>query len=228
MDYKLINSYTNANQAVGITVVIDVLRAFTTACYIAKGNSKAIIVVEKLSVAYQYKQNNPEYILVGERKGLKQKGFTYGNSPAELKEVDFTNKSVILTTSSGTRGINRAVNAQEILTGSFVNASATAAYIKKKKPKTVSFICTDDTYFDNEDFLCAAYIKSLIDGEPLDFDLMRDYLYRHPCAEGFIKKPMTKYAKEDFALALTIDKFDFALRVEKDNNEQTLLRKVTL
>lgn len=226
MNFKLVNSYENAGEAEGLVVVIDVLRAFTTSCFISNNNAKQLIAVDDLETALILKKKNPEYILVGERKGIKPEGFDHGNSPHEIKDIDFTGKTVVLTTTTGTKGVNRSVNADEVITGSFVNAKAVATYILKNKPRTVSFVCTDDSYFDNEDFLCASYIKSLVEKKPLNFTKIKSYLKKHPCSYGYITKPLTKYAKEDFKLSLTVDTFDFVLRAKNPKSENIILEKV--
>ena len=52
--------------------------------------------------------------------------------------MDFTGKTVVQTTSAGTQGLVSAKGADEIVTGSFVNADAVTAYIKQRKPDVVS------------------------------------------------------------------------------------------
>ena len=54
---------------------------------------------------------------------------------------DLKGKTIVHTTSSGTQGIANAKNADEIITGSFVNAGAIVKYIQQKQPKTVSLVC---------------------------------------------------------------------------------------
>ena len=107
-----------------------------------------------------------------------------------------------------------------------MNAKAVATYILKNKPRTVSFVCTDDSYFDNEDFLCASYIKSLVEKKPLNFTEIKRYLKKHPCSYGYITKPLTKHAKEDFKLSLTVDTFDFVLRAKNPKSENITLKKL--
>ena len=227
MNFKLVNSYENAGEAEELVVVIDVLRAFTTSCFIANNKAKQLIAVDDLKTALKLKKKNPKYILIGERKGIKPDRFDHGNSPHEIKNIDFTGKTVVLTTTTGTKGVNRSVNADEVITGSFVNAKAVVNYILKKKPRTVSFVCTDDSYFDNEDFLCASYMKSLIEGKPLNFVNIKSYLCKHPCSYGYITKPLTKYAKEDFNLSLAADTFDFVLKAVNPRSESVTLEKVS-
>ena len=74
------------------------------------------------------------------QEGAKVKGFDYGNSPSSVLGQDLTGKRIIHTTSAGTQGITNAAHADEIITGSLVNAKAIAAYIKQKNPEEVSLV----------------------------------------------------------------------------------------
>ncbi len=217
MEIRIVDFSTGGGKAAGLTVVIDVLRAFTTACYVLGNGAERILSVADLDDAYALKKNNPAYILMGERLGIKQKGFDYGNSPAEIQHVSFADKTVILTTTAGTRGLAHAMTADEVITGSFVNAGAVAAYIKRKNPKRVTFFCTDDWHSENEDVMCAKYIESVLTGKPMNFSEIRNYMQSHPSADGFLLHPVTQWGPRDFAMCLTLDVFPFVIRAEKGN-----------
>lgn len=134
MNIKILQLIEGARKAEGLTVIIDVFRAFSVACYVFNNGAEKIIPVGSLETAYALKEENGEFILMGERKGKILPGFDYGNSPAHVQGVDFSGKTVIHTTSAGTQGIVNAVKADEIITGSFVNARAVARYILQRKP----------------------------------------------------------------------------------------------
>ena len=215
MKIQTISSYQNAHLAEGLTVVVDVLRAFTTCCYILKNGAKSIISVSDVDSANKMKRDNPRFISIGERWGLKIPGFDYGNSPAEIKNTDMKGKTVIFTTSAGTQGIGNAVNADKIITGAFVNARAVVDYIRNQRPKVVSFVVTDNRYEDNEDFMYVSYLKSCLEGKPLNFGGIKKHLINHPAAEGFLKNPMTEFSQKDFHLCLDLDRFDFVITAKK-------------
>lgn len=219
MKIKIVSSYKTAHLAEGLTVVIDVLRAFTTCCFVFKNGAKTIIPVSDVDMAYKLIKDNPYCISIGERRGLKLPGFNYGNSPAEIENVDLKDKTVILTTSAGTQGLVNTTNADTVITGAFVNAHAVTSYIIKQKPKVVSFVVTDNKYEDNEDFMYVSYIRSCLKGKPLNFDRIKKHLINHPTAEGFLKKPMTKYSQKDFHLSFDLNRFDFVIEAKKKNNQ---------
>lgn len=218
MDIKIIASHKNIYQATGLTVIIDVLRAFSTACFLLKNKARRIIPVEIVEQAYELKKKHPDYILIGERNGFDLLGFDYSNSPFSVKDIDFSNKTIVMCTTAGTKGIIKSVNAKEIITGSFVNCNAVVNHIKKTKNNTVTLVCTNDKYDDNEDFMCAAYIKSRLEGKPLNFQIVKNHLIRHPISYGFLRTPLTKYAREDFYLCMELDKFDFVIKAKRDKN----------
>ena len=136
MDVQILHLIDGAKEAKGLTVIIDVFRAFTVETYLSRNNAAKIIPVGDVQIAFDYRQKHPDAILCGERKGIIIDGFDYGNSPSQIEHVDFTGKTVIHTTSAGTQGIaNAKATADEIIGGNLVAAKAIARYIKSKKPE---------------------------------------------------------------------------------------------
>lgn len=161
MNIDILQLVKGATQAQGLTVIIDVFRAFSTACCVVRNGARAIIPVGDTDIAYKLKEENSDYILMGERGGKMLPGFDYGNSPAEIQTVDFSDKIVILTTSSGTQGFANARKADELITGSFVNVEAVVTYIQKRTLQKVSLVCMDTLAVkpNDEDYLCAKYMQ---------------------------------------------------------------------
>ena len=81
------------------------IRAFTVEPYLFYNGVEKLIPVGDKEIAYDLKEKNKEYILVGERNGIKLPGFDYGNSPSQIKNIDFSKRTVVRTTSCGTQGI---------------------------------------------------------------------------------------------------------------------------
>lgn len=218
MEIKIIKSLENTQKTNGLLVVIDVLRAFTTACFLINNGAKKIIAVADLEEAKKLKKENPDYILVGERKGLKVEGFDYGNSPAEIEKIDFKNKIIIFTTSRGTQSLEKFIDCGEIITGAFVNADAIVSFIKKSKPTFVSLVCTDSKEPDNEDYMLATYLKSRLENKKVDFSKIKKHLENHPCSDRFLRRPRTKFSRQDFYLCLDLNRFNFVLRAVKEKD----------
>ena len=82
MDIEILQLTEGAMKARGLTVVIDVFRAFSTACYIFAAGAEKIIPVEHVEEAFNLKKIFPEVVMLGERLERKVPGFDFGNSPS--------------------------------------------------------------------------------------------------------------------------------------------------
>ncbi len=191
----------------------------TVETYVINNGAADLIPVGDLDVAYQYK-DNPDTVLIGERGGKICPGFDYGNSPSQIKDIDFSGKTVIHTTSAGTQGIANACNATEILTGSFVNAKAVAEYIKNSGADEVSLVCMglEGKESTREDTLCAEYIKSLIEGQSIDLASGIRECRKTSGAKFFDAANRDVFPEEDFWMSVETDIFNFAMRVEKSTD----------
>lgn len=219
MKIEILQLIEGAKQARGLTVIIDVFRAFTTEAFLMARNPAKLIPVGDVQIARDYRVAHPDTVLCGERGGVIIDGFDYGNSPSAVESVDFTGKTVIHTTSAGTQGIANAVNADEILGGSLVSARAIACYIKKKKPSHVSLVCMGlaGARPTDEDTLCAEYIKSLLEGQPLaDLAERIEALKSTDGAKFFDPAQQNVFPQRDFELSTMADSCPFVLRLTRD------------
>lgn len=223
--YQLIEG---ARKAKGLTVIIDVFRAFSVACYAMENGVKDLIPVGDMETAYRLKKENPEYILMGERGGVIQPGFDYGNSPSSIESVDFSGKTIVHTTSAGTQGIVNAIEADEIITGSFVNAQAIIDYIRMKNPAIVSLVCMgwEATEEADEDTLLAEYIKNVLEGKSVDFNSIRHYMINESKTGKFLDVRDASAPPEDFDLCMSLDRFHFVLRVEPFGESLVRLQRI--
>lgn len=226
MQIEILQLLDGAKKAKGLTVIIDVFRAFSTACYAFGQGVEIIYPVGDLNLAYKLKEQNPEYILVGERFEKKPEGFDFGNSPSQLLNANLIGKTIVHTTSSGTQGIANARNADEIITGSFVNAKAIINYIKYVNPEQVSLVCMGYSceYPTDEDTFLAIYIKNELEGKENNFGDMVEKL-RIGDGERFFSTEKQEWApSSDFDLCLSLNRFNFVLKVDKQNNMNYLRR----
>lgn len=230
MEIKILQLLDGASKARGLTVIIDVFRAFTVEAFLANNGAVKICPVGDKEIAYKAKEEDGSVILIGERQGKILPGFDYGNSPSSIENVDFTGKTVIHTTSAGTQGIANAKGASEIITGSLVNAGAIAKYIKDKKPDEVSLVCMGLACEEptDEDTLCANYIKSLI--EEVDFDLKSGIeKLASSSGEKFFDSTLSEiFPERDFYLSTEVSRFDFVLRLVKNANGLDYVEKINV
>lgn len=219
----------NAKDATGIAVVIDVFRAFTVEPYLMNNGARTIIPVGEKEFAYELKQENNDYILIGERNGIKLPDFDYGNSPSQIENIDFLEKTIVHTTSCGTQGIVNAKNATEIITGSLVNAKAIAKYILKNNFSNVSLLslARENENPSPEDELCAYYIKSLLEGKTLhNFEKKVKELKYTSGAKFFDKTKQEVFPEKDFYLCTEVNKFNFILKVNKETDGNLFIEKI--
>lgn len=230
MNINILQMIQGAREATGITVIIDVFRAFTVEAYLINNGVKKLIPVGDKKLAYDYKKEHDDCILIGERRGIMLEGFDYGNSPSQIENIDFSGKTVIHTTSSGTQGISNAKNAKEILTGSLVNAKAIAEYIKRKDVEEVSLVAMGNggEAEADEDTLCAKYIKSLLEGNEMRLDDKIENLKLVAGKRFFNKDLQEIFPKRDFYLSTEVNKFNFVLKVEKDSKGMNYIKKIDI
>jgi 2-phosphosulfolactate phosphatase len=217
-----------SKRAVGTTVIIDVFRAFSISCYLVANGAKRIYPVRSVEEAYHLKAMNPDFILIGERHEKMCEGFDFGNSPTHIHGKNFQGITIIHTTSSGTVGISNAVNASEILTGSFVNAKAIAKYLLLKSPQKVSLVSMwyEGIIQTQEDDFCADYIENELLGVETDYESMIEILRTGDGARLLDPCNHAHSPATDFDLCLDRDIFNFVLVVKKDESGLNYLEKV--
>lgn len=217
MKVEILEFVEGAQKAKGVAVIIDVFRAFSVGCYAFDAGAVRIVVTSEVADALQLKMKYKNSILVGERDEKKIDGFDFGNSPTEIIKADLTGKTVIHTTTAGTKGLINAVNADTILTGSFVNAGAIVKYIKTINPDHVSLVAMGyrATVSVEEDLLCAEMIatelnnKSFITGKRISN-------LRNTSGRRFFDPANIDFSPPtDFFLCTMINKFNFVLKATK-------------
>jgi 2-phosphosulfolactate phosphatase len=206
------------HNAAGVVIVIDVLRAFSTAAYAFSGGAQEILLVSTVEEALALRSQTPNSRVMGEVNGLRPEGFDFGNSPTHISEADLSGMTVIHRTSAGTQGVVRSQNAEVMLAASFVVANATACYIARLGVPEITFVITGKSYNGgDEDLACAEYLEELLKSN-------------HPAGGPFIKRvlesrdafPHLDHGQKDFPLSdldysSQIDRFDFAMLISKEN-----------
>ena len=221
MNIEIFHLIEGAKQADGLAVIIDVFRAFSMECWLYALGAKEIRPVGSIEETFAWKQKDPDCVLVGERHGRKIDGCDLGNSPSSIDPGMIRGKRIIHTTSAGTQGIVNAVHAEEIVTGSFVNAKAIADYIRKKSPEKVSLVCMGKEGLApaEEDELCAVYLKVLLTGEEMpDIDDRLKALRTGGGRHFFDPSLKEVFPEKDFWMCIDRDRFDFVLQVRRDRD----------
>jgi 2-phosphosulfolactate phosphatase len=126
-------------------VVFDVLRATSTFVNALHHGAKAIIPVSEIAEALTIKKKRPEVLLGGERNGVRISAdgidFDLGNSPREYTRKKVHGKTIVSTTTNGTRALRACVGAKTILASSFLNLSATAEFLRQNRFENILLVC---------------------------------------------------------------------------------------
>lgn len=205
----------DCHKATGIVLIIDVLRAFSTAAYAFSRGAKEIQLVSGIEEALALKVQIPNAKAMGETGGLPPEGFDFGNSPTRILEHDLTGITLVQRTGAGTQGAVRAVNADVMLATSFVNAQGTINYMMREDPKEISFIITGGLGND-EDVACAEFIEMRIEGRAVETQGFIDRVYAARDALQHMEEH-PQFPLSDLDYCSRIDAFDFALPIERND-----------
>lgn len=212
-------------KARGLCVVIDVLRAFTTAAYAFAAGAKEIILVSSIEEAFDLYRADNSLILMGEDGGMAIGGFHFSNSPAEIKNAVLTDRTIVQRTSAGTQGVVACSHASQMMIASFVVAEATIKHIMATSPSHLSLIVTGENSGD-EDLALAEYLKEkLLQKTPVVSSFL-DRVRSSPAGRVFADPNLSEFPSEDLELALKIDCFSFFMEVKRKNGKLTA-QKVT-
>jgi 2-phosphosulfolactate phosphatase len=213
-------SLEDADKATGFVVVVDVLRAFTTAAHAFNVGVEKILPVSGVEEAVQLRKRIPGSLIMGEVDGIKPVGFNFGNSPAAFCSIDLSGRTLIQRTSAGTQGIVRAVNANHLFAASFVVAKATAGEILCQKPAEVSFVITGESAArdGDEDRACAEYIQALVINELTDKSEYIERVGRSSAGRSFLDVRNKNILMNDFIMSIQADIFHFTLPVKREDS----------
>lgn len=206
------------DNATGMVVVIDVLRAFSTAAYAFASGVQRIILVSDVEEAFLLKKQFPSALLMGEVNGYPVNGFDYGNSPSVLVNQDLVGCQFIQRTSAGTQGIVRSIHASTLLASSFCCARATARFISRSPDGHVTFVITGKGPHGrgNEDDACADYIESMVNGESPPVEPYIQRVKESLAAQKFLDKNEPDFPASDLEYCVAVDKFNFVMQVERE------------
>lgn len=196
----------DANRAVekgDLIIVIDVLRSSTSIINALANGVKSIIPTKTLKEAYELHGQHPNHLLAGERRGLKPKGFDFGNSPLEFSPEQVYGKNMIITTTSGTSALTRCREAEWVFVGAFLNAESVAKKavdVAEKKRIDVSFVLAGEKgRFSLEDFACAGAIAERFPESKVHFSDIASAAFfafkqmRHDLFENIMKAEHAKH-----------------------------------
>ncbi len=202
----------------GAVVVIDVVRAFTTAATAFARGAREIHCVESIERAFARRAELPGSLLIGEERGLPPEGFDLGNSPCQFDGVDLDDRVLVHRTSNGTRGLAWA-DAPLVLAAAAVNATATARLAATVPP--VAIVPT--SAHTSEDLALAEHLTAQLRGERPDPDeLRRRILASDGEHRAFWERPRSDADiaghEADIAACAEVDGYDLAMVGRRDGD----------
>jgi len=170
-----------------IVVVIDILRATSTITAALQNGAKSIIPVDSVAECIRIGKQI-DAITAGERDGKVAEGLQYGNSPFEYPEKFIKGKTLVLTTTNGTKLLHMALDkgATDIIIGAFSNLDAVCHYLsRKKKPVILACAAWKDRVNMEDSLFAGAVIEKIKDHFSINCDASK------------IAETMYKQAKDD-------------------------------
>jgi 2-phosphosulfolactate phosphatase len=218
MEIRRLSLLEGAKEASGIAVIIDVFRAFSCEPVLhALGAERVLLEADVEKCLAQ----RGRAVLLGELDGSPIDGFDLPNSPYFIlrKGADFfRGRPAVHRSTAGVCGALAAMeHADEVMLASFMTARATAAYVQSRRPRCVSIVAMGDHRREEvpEDLCCADYVDSLLSGRAYDHLAATDRILTHESSQKFLRGDEPQYPREDPALCLQRDLFDFGLRAER-------------
>jgi 2-phosphosulfolactate phosphatase len=218
-------------------IVFDVFRATSSMITALANGAKAVIPASEISEALEIKRKMQDVLLAGERDGLRITAavsggveFDLGNSPREFVRERVSDRTIVTTTTNGTRALRACAHARTILISSFLNLQATANAVQRERPGTLLIICSgtfEQTAY--EDVLAAGALCELIwndfEGRASDAAFMARKLFQS--AAGDLLKAASESRngrrllanadlRDDVAFCMQRDVWNFTAALQKD------------
>jgi 2-phosphosulfolactate phosphatase len=203
--------------ATDTVIVIDVVRAFSTAAYAFAAGASSIALVSTVDEALALRRRWPDALTMGEVGGLPIAAFDFGNSPTGFDQEALAHRRLIQRTSNGTQGIIRSRQASHLLAASLCCARATAQFIQRLDPRTVTFVITGQgpEIDGDEDIACADYIEALLCGRAIDQAEIIRRVYASTAGRHFTDPNQPEFPLADLEYCTQVDRFDFAMPVQR-------------
>ncbi|MEG2290349.1 MAG: 2-phosphosulfolactate phosphatase family protein [Clostridium sp.] len=178
-----------------VVVVIDVLRATTVMITAINNGCEKVIPVREIEDALHIANKNREYSLLGgEREGLKIEEFDFSNSPLDYTAEVVKGKTLIMTTSNGTRAIKNSEEADRIFIAAMINGNAVAKKLVELNKDVVFINAGTNGEFSMDDFITSGYIINCIksmggsEHDLTDMAITSEYVYKgNPGIISFVK-----------------------------------------
>lgn len=168
-----------------IVVIIDVFRATSTIAAALGNGAKRVIPVASVEECIETGKRVENSLTAGERDGKVAAGLEYGNSPLEYPSSFIEGKTLVLTTTNGTRLLHMVQDADTIITGSFLNLSSVCNFLVRQQKDVLLGCAAWKDRFNLEDTLFAGAVVSNIQKYfSVNCDSAKAAAYLHESSNG--------------------------------------------
>lgn len=168
-----------------IVVIIDIFRATSTITAALHNGARAVVPVASVEECIALGNSTPNSLTAGERDGKVAEGLQHGNSPLEYPSDFIAGKTLILTTTNGTRLLHMVSGAAAIVIGSFLNLDAICNYLRAGNKNVLLGCASWKDRFNLEDTLFAGAVAHAVrDVFDVNCDSTRAAMHLHESAKG--------------------------------------------
>jgi 2-phosphosulfolactate phosphatase len=128
---------------------LDIFRATSTIVTALANGAAGIIPVAEIPGQLALRRQRPDVLLAGERDGFRIRAdltggidFDLGNSPREFTPTKISGRTIVLSTTNGSRALRACAHAKCVLVGSFLNLSATAQFLQQQAVSHLLLVCS--------------------------------------------------------------------------------------
>ena len=211
-----------------VNIVIDVIRAFTTASLAFEQGADKILLAGEVDEAHQLAEAHSTSLLAGERDAIKIEGFDVGNSPWAISRLDLSGRPVVLTTTNGVRATLHAIGAAHLLVTGFANARQTARYVRQLAERRgagrVNIIASNPT--GDDDLACAEFIRDrLLGRRGISAAEVVRRIRQSESAHKFLDPARTGFDRRDIRLCTTPCEAAFVMVASRVGGQPVVLQQ---
>ncbi len=227
---EIFQGHTPELRRADATIVIDVIRAFTTTHVAFERGAAEVLLAGEVAEAFALARAHPQFVLAGERHALKIEGFDLGNSPHECAQYPFDGRGMILTTTNGVRATLHARSAGPVLVTGYTNAATTAEHLRRRaaagEVHRVNIVASHPT--GDEDVACAEFIGARIRGDDASVsdEAVRRRILASEAAQKFLDPDRPEYDERDVEICATPRPSNFVMYVEEGDAQPVIRTKI--
>lgn len=216
--------------AADISIVIDVIRAFTVSHIAFIRGACEIFLVNTVEEAFALKAQHAGYLLAGEIGALPIPGFDLDNSPHTFCTADLNHKSLVQKTTNGVKATLLALSAPTVFVTGLSNARKTARHVQQLARSIpncrVNIIASHPQ--DDDDVACAEYIQDqLLGGNRVALEIVQSRIKTARSAHKFFDPLQPEFNEKDIPFCVREVESDFVMQVDSEARPPRIVKQIT-